>query len=93
MARVPLEAIALLPPEADTRRKVFEYLGFEALQAAHPALDLFVVAWKTDPTNPFAVVFGLPKDVVHIQGKGLPLIVDPRTRWAVVRSPDSDFDA
>lgn len=92
MARVPPEAIVLLPPEADTRRKVLEHVGFEALQAEHPALELFVIAWKHLPENPFAVVFGLPKDVVHIQGRGLPLYVDPRTRFVVVREATAGTD-
>ena len=83
MAIVPREAIVLLPPEANSRLKVFAHVGFEALQAAHPALELFVVAWKVDPANPFCVVFGIPKET--IQDQGWPLIVDRAKRWVLVR--------
>ena len=88
MAFVPREAIVLLPSEANSRLKVFEHVGFEALQAAHPQLELFVMAWKVDPENPFCVVFGIPKDA--IPEKGWPLIVDPAKRWALVRKFDRD---
>ena len=87
MVPVPREAIVLLPPEANTRLKVFALVGFEALQAAHPGLELFVMAWKVDPANPFCVAFGIPREV--IQEKGWPLIVDPEKRWVLVR-PLSD---
>lgn len=80
------DAVILLPPEVDTRRKVFDFIAFEERQARQPHLELFVMAWKVDPGNPFALVLGLPKDVVHIQGAGLPIYIDPHTRWCVIRS-------
>lgn len=90
MAIVPREAIVLLPPEANSRVKVFEHVGFEALRAANPHLELFVMAWKLDPQNPCCVVFGIPVGV--IQEKGWPLIVDPAKRWVLVRPiPDDEL--
>ena len=90
MAHVPREAIVLLPPEANSRLKVFAYIGFEALQAANPGLELFVFAWKADPENPFCVVFGVPQE--KIQDKGWPLIVDPAKRWVMARPiPDEEL--
>lgn len=83
MPTVPLEAIVLLPPEVNTRLKVFAFVGFEDLQAAHPQLELFVAVWKVDPANPYAVVFGLPKAV--IAERGWPVWVDPEKRWVMVR--------
>lgn len=83
MPIVPREAIVLLPPEVNTRLKVLAFVGLEDLQAAHPELELFVAAWKVDPANPFAVVFGLPKAV--IDERGWPVWIDPAKRWVMVR--------
>lgn len=88
MPLVPAEAIVLLPPEANTRLKVFAHLGFADLQAAHADLELFVYAWKVDPGNPFCVVLGIPKET--IRERGWPLIVDPAKRWVMARPISND---
>ena len=77
-------AIVLLPPEANTLGLVREHLELDRLQAENPAWEYFALAFKFWPESPFAVVFRVRKDVVHIQQGGLPYFIDPVTRLGVV---------
>lgn len=88
---VPPEAIFLLPAEAKSRRAVMEHIGFADIQALNPDHECFVVAFKILPGNPFAVVFRVRKDVVHIQGRGWHPYVDAESRWCVVERDSADF--
>lgn len=83
---IPPGSITLLPAGVNTRSRLAELLRFDELRAAHPGLELFVLVCRTvEPA--FAVVMGLPMDVVHIQGRGWPLEIDPVKRLVVLYPP------
>lgn len=75
--------VVLLPHEAATLGQVREAIGLDRLAAENPDHEVFALAWKF-PGNPVAVAFRVRKDVVHIQGVGLPIWVDPDSRLAVI---------
>ena len=49
-----------LPPEVNTIGLLREYLQLDQLQAASPDHELFIVAYKTLPENPFAPELMIP---------------------------------
>ncbi len=83
---VPLDAVVPLPPEVATIRQLRNFMGIEAMQRDHPEHELFIVAFRTLPDNPFAILMRIRKDVVHIQDRW-PLPVDRETRVVVVYPP------
>lgn len=85
---VPASAVHLVPSEVTTIAQLRELVGFDQLVAEHPDHELFVIVFKTVPDCPFAAVVRVRKDVVHIQGRGLPIEVDPATRVVVVYPPN-----
>jgi hypothetical protein len=62
-------SVVLLPPEVATIGAVREHMRLAELQREHPEHELFVLAFKKIPDNPFAVVVRIRKDVLHIQDR------------------------
>jgi hypothetical protein len=77
------DSVVLIPPEVNTVGLVRECTRLDELQREHPDHELFVIAFKTLPGNPFAIVMRIRKDVMHIQERW-PLEVDPETRVVIV---------
>jgi hypothetical protein len=80
------DAVVCIPPEINTIGLLREYMRIDELQAEQPAHDLFIVAYKTHPDNPFAVLMRLPREL-HIQGRW-PVEVDYDSRVVVVYPPN-----
>ncbi len=84
---VPPEAVHIIPPDVTTKGALRDLVGFDDLVLENPDHELFIVVYKLVPDAPFAVVMRIRKDVVHIQGRGLPLEVDLDSRIVVVYPP------
>jgi hypothetical protein len=79
------DAVVCIPPEINTIGLLREYMRIDELQAEHPAHDLFIVAYKTHPDNPFAVLMRLPKELRTSRDAGPPRSTATPAWWWCTR--------
>lgn len=85
---IPPEAIIPLSPKIQSAAAVRAAVGFDDHVAMHPHQEIFVLWFRQDPANPFAVVMRIPKP--RIAKDGWPLIVDADTRVVAFEAPARD---
>lgn len=79
--------VHLLSPLTVSAAKVREEVGLEQFALLYPRDELFVLWFRQDPSNQFAVLMRISKD--RIAKNGWPLIVDPETRVTEFNRPES----
>jgi hypothetical protein len=80
--------VHIVPPDIQSDAALRKYLGFDEHAALYPKHELFVLWFRQDPRETFAVLMSIPRSRPDLSywHREWPLIVDPETR--VVR-----FDA
>lgn len=80
--------VHILSPAIVGKAAVRREVGLEEFAALYPRDELFVLWFRQDLANPFAVIMRIPKE--RIAKAGWPLIVDPETRVVAFNSPERD---
>jgi hypothetical protein len=83
--------VHIVPPEIQSDASLRAFLGFDDHAALYPQHELFVLWFRQDPRETYAVLMALPRTTDALGDdywqKEWPLIVDPETRVVQFTGP------